>query len=523
MDSGAPMAPIQVPNALPELPSQTGEHRASALRLDVRKSMGNAVKLGLGLLGSWGIALGIRIVLPRFLGPADFGILQFADGFTWVAFVVTNMGIETYVRKEVATRPDHASDFFGGTALLGLALGLVVLVVSLPALAAAGKTQAILVPVALLGAAQILINLNAVLAALLHTVGKVDGLSVLNVAAKLVWAVGIAVALSGGAGVPGVAAAMLFSEVVRTVVLWRLSKRHAGLSFHVDIKASTAVLLACLPYFVGNASQVIYQRIDVSILSFLATDTEVGWYGAASTLAGLSLLMAPLIWWVLMPLTARAASRSDEDMLKVGRRAMEFIIIVAFPVSLLLWVGADVLIHLAFGDVYAPAVRSLRILAPTFLLTYSAMVSASLLVSFGRGWAVTGVGLGGVLVAPILSMTLVPLLGARFGDGGAGMGAATSLTITELCTAVGMGYLVGRRAFDRKTLTVMAKTFLCGAAVILLDAVLPATAWRLIIDGLFYVVLVVVTGALDWRMLLGMAQSILASRRGNSGKVAADA
>jgi O-antigen/teichoic acid export membrane protein len=485
--------------------------------------MGNAVKLGLGLLGSWGIALGIRIVLPRFLGPADFGILQFADGFTWVAFVVTNLGIETYVRKEVTTRPDHASEFFGGILLLGLLLGGVVLAVSLPALAAAGKAREILVPVALLGVAQILINLNAIFAALLHTVGKVDGLSVLNVASKLVWAVGIAFALWGGAGVPGVAAAMLVSEVVRSTILWRLSKRHAGLSFRVDTKATTAVLVASLPYFVGNASQVIYQRIDVSILSFLASDTEVGWYGAASTLAGLSLLMAPLIWWVLMPLTARAASRSNEEMLKVGRRAMEFIVTVAFPVSLFLWLGADVLIHLAFGSVYDPAVHSLRILAPTFLLTYLAMVSASLLVSFGRGWAVTGVGIVGTLVAPALSMTLVPIFAARFGDGGAGMGAATSLTITETCTALGMAYLVGRNAFDKRTLTVIGKTVLCGAVVACVDLLLPRAPWRLIPEGLLYVVLVVATGALDWRMLLGMAQSVLASRRRAANPTAADA
>ena len=60
-----------------------------------------------------------------------------------------------------------------------------------------------------------------------------------------------------------------------------------------------------------------------ALLAGMAADSEVGWYGAASSLAGLSLLLAPLIGWVLMPLLARARARSREELDELVRRSIE--------------------------------------------------------------------------------------------------------------------------------------------------------------------------------------------------------
>jgi O-antigen/teichoic acid export membrane protein len=342
---------------------------AGALDRDIQQATRSAMHLGVGLVGSWAIGIGIRLLLPRWLGPEQFGVLQFADVFTTTVLVVTMLGADTYIRKEVATRPQHASEFFGGTLLIGVLLGAVVLGISLPALSAAGKSSTVLWIVAWLGLAQMAVNTNNLYAALLHAVGAVRGLAGLNVAAKLLWALGIVVALRSGAGLIGVAQAMLLSELVRCAVLVRLARQHLQLRLRVDLGATKAMVLASLPFFIGGVAQTIYARIDVSILSFLASDAETGWYGAASTIAGLSLLLSPIISWVLLPLSSRAAARSEAELMHVMRRAMSLVLTVAVPASLALWVAADLLIVGAFGEPFRPATHSLRIIAPTFLLT----------------------------------------------------------------------------------------------------------------------------------------------------------
>ena len=481
-------------------PGATGSEQ---LQADVAMSVRNAIKLGASLLATWAVALGVRIYLPRHLGPSEFGTFQFADGFTTAVYIIGSLGLETYIGKEVTTRIDHASDFFGGTLALRLLLSALVTVVAVYGLRAGGKTDVVIQLVLVMAAAQVLFNLNAAHAALLQAAGTVDGLSILNIGSKLFWALAIAVAFGMGGGVRSVATAMLISEFLRTVGLVILSRRLVGLRFRWDRKATMAVVIASAPYYIAGLAQTVYARIDVSVMSFMTTDAEVGWYGSAANIAGMSLLLSPLIGWVLLPLTSRAAARSSDELAVVSRRAMELILTIAFPISLALFLGADLIVPTVFGDAYSPAIRSLRILAPLFVFTYAAMVGGTMLVRLNRGWALTWISVGGMITTPLLNVWLIPIFGQRFGPGGAGIAASTALMVSEFFTTVIMTILLGGMAFDRRSVIVVVKTVLVCAVVGLLDWYLRPMGWgRLAIDAGVYVALVLALGAVHIREII---------------------
>ncbi len=486
----------------------------SGLHSDVSHSLANALKLGSSLLGTWAVALVIRMLLPRFLGPAAFGALQFADAFSIIAMVTTWLGVEMYIRKEIPVRPQHASDFLGGTMLTGAGIGVVVLALVLPALSAGGKSPDVLLLVAILCGAQLLANQSNTLAAVLHSTSKVDGLAALNIGAKLAWGGGIAMSFWLGFGVRGVAVSMLASELLRFLCLLQMTRAQTGLVLRVDRAATQSALVASAPYYVLGVAQTIYARVDVSILSFLANDTEVGWYGAASTIAGMSMLLSPLIAWVILPLLQRAAARSPEELATVSRRGLELVLVVAFPVTLAFFVSAPIIVPLAFGAAYEVASHALRILAPTFVLTYAAIVCGLLLVRMDRGWAATGISIASMILAPILNLLIVPVFQRAFGPGGAGMGAATCLSLTELFAAAALMIAVGGDIIDRRTITVIGKTLAISLAVVALDyALLPIGAWRLPIDGLAYLAAGILTGAIDRHGLTLLARNALAERK----------
>lgn len=477
---------------------------------DVARAVRNALTLGLSLCGTWAIALAVRIILPRHLGPEAFGGYQFADAFTTVVLVVTGLGLETYIRKEVPTRPAHANDFFGGATILRLALGVVVLALCVAGVRLGGKSALVATLVALLGAAQLLLQTNVIFGALLHAAGTVGGLSLLNVAGKLVWGGGIVAALFTTGDVRLVALAVVGAETLRTVGMAILARRHLALRWRVDVASTRAVVRASLPFYVAVVAGAVYGGIDTTIMSFLTPDVEVGWFGATSTLVGLSLLLAPLIGWVLLPLLSRAAARSTEELLVVGRRGTELILTLAFPITLLLGLHAELAIHTAFGDAYAPAARALRIEAPLFVFTYAAMVASTVLVRLERSWAVTWVQIGGMVLSPTLNVLLVPWAYHRYGAGGAGIGAAITLMITELATTGTLFVLLGRQAIDRRLATMLVKTVCVCVAVVAVHAALRTAgpfgdgtwraAWaRLVADAAVYAALAFTTGAVDVR------------------------
>ncbi len=124
---------------------------------EVGLALRNAAKLGGSLTITWGIGIVVRLYLPRYLGPERFGMLSFADAFTTAAFVFLGLGLDTYVRKEVSVRPDHASEFIGGVVLLRMLLAVLVFAGMEAVLAATHRPDEVRDPVRIYGIAQLFV------------------------------------------------------------------------------------------------------------------------------------------------------------------------------------------------------------------------------------------------------------------------------------------------------------------------------------------------------------------------------
>ena len=276
---------------------------------ETARAVHNATVLGVALAGTWTIAVAIRLLLPRLLGPQMFGTLYFSEYFAATFFVLISLGVDNYIRKEIATRPEHASEFFGGLLAIRLAGGLVLVGAIAMVLAMLGRRGLALELAIVFGVAQILVTTNLSWASLLQAVGEVRGLARLNVAAKIVWGAGIGGGLLVGLPVVVVPISLFCAEMLKTAGLFVLSRRHLGLELHVDLRATFAVVVASLPWFVSGLARTVYDKVDVSMLAILASDTEAGWYGAASTITNVCLLMLPLMVAVVLQVGNSALSR----------------------------------------------------------------------------------------------------------------------------------------------------------------------------------------------------------------------
>src|SRR5258708_13848968 len=94
----------------------------------------NALKLGASLLCTWGTALAVKLLVPRYLGPDTFGSLTFADAFTATFFAALFCAMAVVMH---ATR----------------------------------RTPEVRMLVYLFAAAQFFISINATLSAILHCAG----------------------------------------------------------------------------------------------------------------------------------------------------------------------------------------------------------------------------------------------------------------------------------------------------------------------------------------------------------------
>jgi O-antigen/teichoic acid export membrane protein len=451
---------------LPDVPPIGAAEAAPTLRQDVGTAFRNAFALGTSLIATWGVALVVRLFLPRFLGPERFGLYSFADSLAAAMLGLLSFGVDPYVQKEIPVRPEHASDFIGGVILFRSLLAAVAIATIVVVLRATGRPREALVVFIVLGVGWTLFNVNQSLAALLQANTTVGGLAVVNPTTKILWGVAIGLGMAFNVSLPLLAAAYALSEGTRVALLSNLVRRQMHVRWHVDLRATWAVLVVSLPYYVNALALAVNARLDVAVLGFvIGDDATVGLFGAAANLAGLALMMVPLMFAVLMPLMSRSFQRSEDEFWSVVRRAIEGLQMVAMPVTLFLVLGSDLWVTLLFGKEYAASGVALACLAPQFVFTYVAMLLSMSLIVLGRAWTLTRISVAAVILHPILAVALIHLGHRVWGPSGALMGAALGATGTEVAAAGMLFASLGTATFDRANTQVLLRTVLACALV----------------------------------------------------------
>jgi O-antigen/teichoic acid export membrane protein len=486
--------------------------RISAPDVDARSAIFLAIRngftLGGALLLTQSIGLTMRFVLPRHLKPTLFGTLTFADAFTATMFVLLGLGMDQYIRKEVAVHPEMASQFYGGAVLVrvGMTLGLLPTIGTILYVKHRWAEATVVFIYALYQFAAIT---NGTLGALLHAKGRVRGMSALSVATKVIWAIGVLSAIVCNAGLWAYGASYVLAEAVEVVALTWLAQQHLGLAFRVDMAATKKMLRESLPYYVANVAGTAYTTLGVTLLEFTAGSKEVGLYGAAQSLANVTLLITPIIGWVLTPMLARAAERSRAELYDHVCRSLELILTIAIPASLLMNLGADVWMRI-LGVQYAHAATALRVLSTVFVLTYVAILYASTLVMIGRAWTLTWITLAGLVVNGALNLLFVRYSVPMLGEGGGGTGCAAAMLCTEVFVSACMVVWIGRGAFDRRSAGIVVRSLLVSGVVVIAHVLLASLGpARLVVDAALYFALAIATGALRPRDMVATVSQAL--------------
>jgi O-antigen/teichoic acid export membrane protein len=482
---------------------------------ETHRALKNAVKLSMSLGATLLVAISVRFWLPRVLGPQVFGQLHFAESLALALFLFTTLGVDVYIRKEVATRPEHASEFFGGLLVVRVLASMVVFGIMAGALTAMGKGRLEWQLALGFGVGQVAFVLNQTLAAVLHARGTVNELSILNPISKILWGTSIVVGLLAGGGPVLVAIAFAVTEWLRAIAMLQIVRRRAELRLRVDLLATKATLLASAPYFVNFLAHRVYERIDVQMLTVMTNDQEVGWYGASVNLATAGLLLLPVVSAVVLPMGARLAAESKDEMDAVMRRAVRLIVVGGALFSIELVLHAPSVVQLAFGDEFGGSVRSLQVLAPMFPLTYIAVITSMHLIQLERIWTVTLISLGGLLLNPALNLFTIPWGFEAFGAGGGGIGAAVTTMATEGWASGVMLIALGRAGVDRRLFLALFHCVLLGGLVYGIHVSLePLDLWRVPVEVLAYGAAGVLIGAIPLREILDGARATLKRRAG---------
>jgi O-antigen/teichoic acid export membrane protein len=396
---------------------------------------GGAVRV-VGYVAGVVLSVGSAALLFRHLGVVDAGRYVTVISLIGIAQGLTDVGISALGVRELSTR-DEGQRRELMRSLLGLRLVLTTVgVAGAIAFAAIAGYGTDLVAGTLFAGIGLLVQMvQATLAIALMTRLRFGWVAAADLLRQVVTVIGVVTLVAVGAGLVPFLALSIPAALAALALTVPLVRGDAPLRPSLEFGQWRSLLVAALPFVVATALYGIYLRVAVILVSLLASDEQVGYYGAAYRVIEVLVAIPSLAVSAAFPIFARAA-RDDFDRLVYGvQRTFEASLFVGTGAALGLALGAPFAIEVVAGPDFAPAGAVLRIEAGVLLVAFVTQTFAFALLSLHRHRALLVANIVGLACTGVLTAVLASADGAR--------GAAIAVLIGETALALSMmaGYL----------------------------------------------------------------------------------
>jgi O-antigen/teichoic acid export membrane protein len=310
------------------------------------------------------------VTMARELGREGFGAFMFALGLTGALVLCAGFGTDDLTAREVARDRSRAGRFLADVISLKLATCTVLLLGAVLAVSIGNFSPHTLPAVALVGAGVAIEALSRTWYSVFQAYERLDLMSLSVITQRTSTAIVGVLLLKLGFGV--VIAALVFAlgaVLGFAMALW--SGRRLGISAdRADPGRWRALLSAGLPIGIAGLLYILLLRVDVTLLSFLSGEAEVGIYSAAYRLVESTQFLAWAISAAMLPWLARA-QRLEAGAAglvrgyELGLKAMN---VVLLPIGLVFVLFAGPLIDLLYGHAFQGSVLPLQLLGLTSAL-----------------------------------------------------------------------------------------------------------------------------------------------------------
>ncbi|NLT09444.1 MAG: flippase [Ruminococcus sp.] len=167
-------------------------------------------------------------------------------------------------------------------------------------------------------------------------------------------------------------------------------------------------------FFAMSCATTIYTHLDTVMLKFcdVTTDTDVGYYGAATKIKTILVSVVTSLGTVLLPRVSYYVKNGQtEEFRRISKKALNFVILLASPLTIYFIMYASQGIRFLSGEGYSGAIVPMQIIMPTLLLIgLSNILGIQILVPLGKEKIVLYSEIAGAVVNMILNAILIPVM-----------------------------------------------------------------------------------------------------------------
>lgn len=381
-------------------------------------------------------ALGLIISLftARYLGPSNFGIINYAMSLTAFVLPIVELGITNVLVQELVNHPEEEGKIIGTSLCLTFVsaifcIGGVNLFVFL-----ANKDEPVTQLVCALYSLILIFQAMELVRFWYQAKYISKYTSIISLIAYLIVSGYKVFLLVTSKSIYWFAVSNSLDYLIISLLSLLLYKKLGGDRLKFSFATAKRILSVSRFYIISSLMVTIFAQTDKIMLKFMIDEASVGYYSVAVTCAGMTSFIFGAIIDSFRPLIFESYKENIEHFELNMKRLYCIVIYFSLLQSGLMTALAKPLILILYGDAYYDSINALRIIVWYTTFSYLGSVRNIWMLANNKQKYLWIINLFGALANVILNFILIPYMGI--------LGAATASLVTQFFTNVIVGYII---------------------------------------------------------------------------------
>lgn len=367
--------------------------------------------------------------IARSIGTANYGKLGFAQALVGLLIIFADIGLKTVTIREVARYKELASKYLGNIFFIKLILSVFALALIVGVVNLMHKPMDVRMIVYLVGIYAIFDSFSFFMQSIFKAFEKMEYVSFLNIGQSIITTIAILVILYLGYGLMAIVLVHFFVSLIILLTSFVITvKRFTVPELKIDLQFWRKVTSLAFPFLCTSSIGMVYQQIDVVMLSAMQGDAPVGWYSAAGKLIYTLIFIPETFSSALFPVMSRLFLSSEKSLLSASEKSAKYLFMIGLPISVGAILLADRIILLIYGKNFTQSILAMQILALYLPLRFVNHITGFTLSSINKEPLRALSAMIAALTSVILNFLLIP----KYSYIGSAM--ATAITETVLFT-----------------------------------------------------------------------------------------
>jgi O-antigen/teichoic acid export membrane protein len=313
----------------------------------------------------------LMLYFTRYLGASVYGKYLLVMAFLFIFKIFTNFGLNKLFMRDLGRDSSNIDEYLGNAVVISSVSCCFCYVILLATAKILKYQDDIMVLMTIAGLSLFPLSLALIFEATLHALQNMKISSMLAIINSFLTSITSVIVLCLGYDLKAVFIAMLFVNALYVCSLY-FGLLHLNIypKFKFNASFSFHMLKKTFPFGIFTIMCIIQSSIGVVLLSKLASNEAVGWYGAPLRFTEVLLIIPGSLGIALFPVMSKHHERSFDKLWESYQNALRFLVILALPVGTFLAILSKSVVLLLFGQGFIPSVPVMSLLVVATMIMF---------------------------------------------------------------------------------------------------------------------------------------------------------